>query len=62
VLSAREVLPPLQLVAVTHEATLRQAVGSSRITREQLEALVGRRADPTRGCTCFRSRLRRCSR
>jgi transcriptional regulator with XRE-family HTH domain len=46
VLSAREDLPPLQLIAVTHESTLRQAVGSPRIMREQLEALAERRSDP----------------
>jgi transcriptional regulator with XRE-family HTH domain len=46
VLSAREGLPPLQLIAVTHESALRQAVGSPRIMREQLEALAGRRSDP----------------
>jgi transcriptional regulator with XRE-family HTH domain len=46
VLSTREGLPPLQLIAVTYESTLRQAVGSPRIMREQLEALAGRRSDP----------------
>jgi transcriptional regulator with XRE-family HTH domain len=34
---------PLQLVAVTHEATLRQLVGSREIMKEQLDALL---ADP----------------
>jgi transcriptional regulator with XRE-family HTH domain len=38
-LRSREGLPPLQLVAVTHESTLRQAVGSPRILAEQLDAL-----------------------
>ena len=33
-------LPPLQLVAVTHESTLRQAVGSPAIMRAQLDALA----------------------
>lgn len=38
----REELPPLRLVAVTHETTLRQGVGSPRILREQLDALLKR--------------------
>ena len=33
-------LPPLRLVAVTHESTLLQAVGSPEILREQLGALL----------------------
>jgi transcriptional regulator with XRE-family HTH domain len=36
----REGLPPLRLVAVTHESTLLQAVGSPEILREQLGALL----------------------
>jgi transcriptional regulator with XRE-family HTH domain len=39
-LSSREGLDPLQLVAVTHESALRQAVGSPEIMRDQLDALV----------------------
>jgi transcriptional regulator with XRE-family HTH domain len=46
VLSAREGLPPLQLIAVTHESALRQLVGSAGIMCDQLEALAGRRSDP----------------
>jgi len=36
----REELPPLQLVAVTHESTLRQFVGSPAIMRAQLDVLA----------------------
>jgi transcriptional regulator with XRE-family HTH domain len=36
----REGLPPLRLVAVTHESTLLQTVGSPEILREQLGALL----------------------
>jgi transcriptional regulator with XRE-family HTH domain len=39
-LREREGLPPLRLVAVTHESTLLQAVGSPEILREQLGALL----------------------
>ena len=39
-LSYREGLDPLRLVAVTHESALRQAVGSSEIMRDQLDALT----------------------
>jgi transcriptional regulator with XRE-family HTH domain len=39
-LNRREGLPPLRLVAVTHECTLRQAVGSAQVLRDQLDALV----------------------
>jgi transcriptional regulator with XRE-family HTH domain len=42
----REGLPPLQLVAVTYESTLRQAVGSPRILRDQLDALLERSEAP----------------
>jgi len=45
-LTFREGLEPLQLVAVTHESTLRQAVGTSQILRDQLDALVERSAAP----------------
>ena len=38
----REGRPPLRLVAVTHESTLRQTVGSREILREQLDALLER--------------------
>lgn len=36
----RDGLPPLRLVAVTHESTLLQAAGSAEILREQLGALL----------------------
>jgi transcriptional regulator with XRE-family HTH domain len=39
-LSFREGMEPLRLVAVTHESTLRQAVGSAEIMRDQLDALI----------------------
>jgi transcriptional regulator with XRE-family HTH domain len=39
-LHSREGLAPLRLVAVTHESTLRQSVGSPRILRDQLDSLV----------------------
>lgn len=42
VLSYRDGLDPLKLVAVTHESTLRQTVGSPKILRDQLDALVER--------------------
>lgn len=38
----RDGLPPLRLVAVTHESTLRQAVGSPEILSGQLDALLER--------------------
>jgi transcriptional regulator with XRE-family HTH domain len=38
----REGRPPLRLVAVTHESTLRQTVGSPEILREQLDELLER--------------------
>jgi transcriptional regulator with XRE-family HTH domain len=41
-LVGRDDLPPLQLVAVTHESTLRQTVGSPEILRDQLDALLER--------------------
>jgi transcriptional regulator with XRE-family HTH domain len=41
-LESREGLPPLRLVAVTHESTLRQAVGSPQTLRDQLDALLAR--------------------
>lgn len=41
-LTHREGLDPLRLVAVTHESSLRQMVGSPRILRDQLDALVQR--------------------
>jgi transcriptional regulator with XRE-family HTH domain len=44
----REGLDPLQLVAVTHEATLHQMVGSPEILRDQLDALLNR-LDPPDG-------------
>jgi hypothetical protein len=39
-LSSREGVDPLKLVAVTHESSLRQAVGSPEIMRDQLHALI----------------------
>ena len=41
-LSSREDLPPLELIAVTHESALRQVIGSAAIMRAQLNALVER--------------------
>jgi transcriptional regulator with XRE-family HTH domain len=41
-LTFREGMQPLKLVAVTHESALHQAVGSHRILRDQLDALVER--------------------
>ncbi len=45
-LVAREGLPPLRLVAVTHESALRQAVGSPQILRDQLDVLLERLDQP----------------
>ena len=45
-LRSREGLPPLKLVAVTHESSLRQAVGSPDILRDQLDALIERSMAP----------------
>jgi transcriptional regulator with XRE-family HTH domain len=42
----REGLEPLRLVAVTHESSLHQLVGSPDIMREQLDELVERSTDP----------------
>jgi transcriptional regulator with XRE-family HTH domain len=36
----RDGLDPMELIAVTHESTLRQVVGSSAIMRDQLDALA----------------------
>ncbi len=47
-LISREGLKPLQLVAVTHEATLHQIVGSPGILRDQLGAIL-ERLDPADG-------------
>jgi transcriptional regulator with XRE-family HTH domain len=45
-LISREGLEPLELVAVTHESALHQKVGSPRILRDQLDAMVeGSRAE-----------------
>jgi transcriptional regulator with XRE-family HTH domain len=41
-LASRDEMPPLELVAVTHESTLRQMVGSAEIMRTQLDALAQR--------------------
>jgi transcriptional regulator with XRE-family HTH domain len=45
-LTSRDGLDPLQLVAVTHESTLRQVVGSPQILCDQLDALVERSKAP----------------
>jgi transcriptional regulator with XRE-family HTH domain len=45
-LSSRKGLDPLRLVAVTHESSLRQAVGSPEIMRNQLDALIERSMVP----------------
>jgi transcriptional regulator with XRE-family HTH domain len=45
-LTGRQGLPPLRLIAVTHEATLRQVVGSSAIMAAQLDALAERPPQP----------------
>jgi transcriptional regulator with XRE-family HTH domain len=45
-LRTREDRDPLQLIAVTHQSTLYQLVGSSRVMREQLDELAERSADP----------------
>jgi transcriptional regulator with XRE-family HTH domain len=45
-LRSREGLEPLRLIAVTHESSLRQMVGSPDIMREQLDELVERSTDP----------------
>jgi transcriptional regulator with XRE-family HTH domain len=39
-LHGREGMPALELVAVTHESTLRQVIGSPTIMREQLDKLL----------------------
>lgn len=44
-LKQREGLEPLELVAVTHECTLRQIVGSPEIMRDQLDELLVRSYD-----------------
>ena len=41
-LKQREGLDPLKLIAVTHECTLRQIVGSPEILRDQLDELLVR--------------------
>lgn len=45
-LRSREGLEPLRLIAVTHESTLHQLVGSADIMREQLDELLGRSTEP----------------
>jgi Domain of unknown function (DUF5753) len=42
VLSHRDGLDPLKLVAVVHESALRQSVGPPEILRDQLDALIER--------------------
>ena len=39
-LRSREFLPPLEFIAVTHESSLRQQVGSAEVMRSQLDALI----------------------
>jgi hypothetical protein len=39
-LRRRDGLPPLKLVAVTHESSLRQAIGSPEMLRDQMDALI----------------------
>jgi transcriptional regulator with XRE-family HTH domain len=45
-LEKREGLEPLELVAVTHESSLRQAVGSAEVLQEQLATLIERSMAP----------------
>jgi transcriptional regulator with XRE-family HTH domain len=45
-LVSREGLEPLELIAVTHESTLRQVVGSPDILRRQLDELVEHSTQP----------------
>ena len=45
-LVSREDLEPLKLIAVTHESTLRQIVGSEEIMRRQLDELIERSTAP----------------
>lgn len=45
-LRSREGLEPLRLIAVTHESTLHQLVGSADIMREQLDELLERSTEP----------------
>lgn len=45
-LRSRDGLDPLELIAVTHESTLRQLVGSPEILRDQLDELVTCSAAP----------------
>jgi transcriptional regulator with XRE-family HTH domain len=42
ILTRRDDLPPLRLIAVTYESTLRQMVGSPEIMRDQLDELITR--------------------
>lgn len=46
VLAYRDGLDPLQLIVVTHESALRQAVGSPEVLRDQLDALIERSMAP----------------
>ncbi|TCO58729.1 helix-turn-helix domain-containing protein [Actinocrispum wychmicini] len=45
-LQFRDDLPPLKLIAVTHESSIRQLVGGPEIMRDQLDYLVDRSAMP----------------
>jgi transcriptional regulator with XRE-family HTH domain len=45
-LESREEMPPLRLIAVTHEASIRQMVGTAEIMRAQLDHLVERSEMP----------------
>jgi transcriptional regulator with XRE-family HTH domain len=39
-LRSRELLPPLEFIAVTHESSVRQQVGPPEVMRSQLDALI----------------------
>jgi hypothetical protein len=45
-LEARQELPPLKLIAVTHESSIRQMVGNDDIMRDQLDYLTERSTLP----------------
>ena len=60
-LKQREGLDPLKLIAVTHECTLRQIVGSPEILRDQLDELLVRSDEENSACTFSRSRPSRYS-
>ncbi|MBN6035277.1 helix-turn-helix transcriptional regulator [Amycolatopsis sp. 195334CR] len=45
-LTSRENQPPLKLIAITHESSVHQLVGTKEIMREQLDHLVERSTEP----------------